>query len=278
VLPSRADGFDCHSSDQWDRRFLADSCVLGDQLHDASEGFARQLPPSDGHTAGFFRQLYPQLEQAADLTSVLDTNLPPSENLVGAAIAINGTQGTFADRWRAIFAFRDPGDAATHANINWGMVAIDQGIDSVARITATVDAAISRAPKLFSPGSVQAAPAASSPSGASATGSAGSAATAVTTTTTSQPRRTTSTTAAPSGSRTTSTTVSVVPTVPSPTTLFPPATTAPPTPTTVPAPSSGTPVDSVVDPLVDLVNNLLTPPSGGSTVTTTTVTLPQLKK
>ena len=38
---------------------------------------------------------------------------------------LRGTRGSFGQRWQDVFAFRDPGGR----QVNWGLVALDQGIN-----------------------------------------------------------------------------------------------------------------------------------------------------
>ena len=277
VLPAVADAipFEASTTDRWDQRFLAEPFATGEQLQRDSEGLAAQLPPGQGHTAAFFGDLLPALSGNDELGGVLNVSLPPSENLVGAAIAERSVTGTFAERWREIFGFRDFGDPATHANVNWGLVAIDVGVDDVSLVGTDVELALGRAPKQFVTAQLAAAP---SPASAPATvpvvvnGTTSTSRNGPATTTRSSP---TTTTAPPSIVPTTPgvTPLTTPPvTVSTPSTSLPSTTLPPPTlprstlpstvSTTVTAPPSGTPVDRVVDPLVATVNSLLPPPLG----------------
>ncbi len=60
---------------------------------------------------------------------------------MGAAIVLEGTRGTFAERWAGVFGFRDEG-------AQWGLVALDQGVTRVP-LLARVDAAVARGPRPF---------------------------------------------------------------------------------------------------------------------------------
>ena len=75
-------------------------------------------------------------------SSLIAASLP--DTLVGAAITLEGTRGTFAERWAAVFTFRDEG-------AEWGLVAMDQGVARVPLLNA-IDAAISRGPTQFAVG------------------------------------------------------------------------------------------------------------------------------
>ena len=55
----------------WDRRYLGDAIDLGDELQARSDGFTAQLATGEGHTAGFYRQLMPALENQPDFTQTL---------------------------------------------------------------------------------------------------------------------------------------------------------------------------------------------------------------
>ena len=266
VLPDRADAAAYDANDPWDRRFLASAIELGNQLDRNAAGFARQLPAGEGTTPGFYRLLLPGLVRTTELDQVLDPTISPADNLVGAALTLRGSRGTFSDRWRDVFAFRDPdrnGGEVKGASVNWGLVAIDQDITDLGPLFGDVDAAIGRAPKTF------VAPLAP-PSASTATAAPG----AATTPTTAPPSRSTPTTqpTGPNPVTTSTTQPPTTPTIPPPPTV--PPTTVPTPPTTLPAPSpapspapvapppaTGTPIDKIVDPLVDTLNGLL-PPGG----------------
>jgi hypothetical protein len=263
VLPDRADAAAYDANDPWDRRFLASAIELGDQLDRNAAGFARQLPAGEGTTPGFYRLLLPGLARSTELDQVLDPTISPADNLVGAALTLRGSRGTFSERWRDVFAFRDPdrsGGEVKGASVNWGLVAIDQDVTDLGPLFGDVDAAIGRAPKTFV--APLAPPAASTATVAPGAG---------TTATTVAPSRTMPTTTQPSPPNpvTTSTTQPPTtptippPTIPPPTVPTPPTTLPAPPPVTpvAPPPATGTPLDKIVDPLVDTLNGLL-PPGG----------------
>jgi hypothetical protein len=120
LVPAAPSPLDYHADNPWDRRYLGDAIDLGDELQARSQGFTAQLAPGEGHTAGFYRQLLPALEnQTAFTQAFLNPDTPPGETLVGAAITVQGKNGSFPDRWRDVFAFHDQG-------ARWGLVALDQ--------------------------------------------------------------------------------------------------------------------------------------------------------
>ena len=115
-----------HAGDAWDMRYLGDAIALGNELDARSQGFSAQVGPTDGRTADFFRRLLDPLAAQPSFTDEsLSVDRPPGETLVGAAIAVEGTMGSFDERWTEVFAFRDQG-------ASWGLVALDQGVTRVA--------------------------------------------------------------------------------------------------------------------------------------------------
>lgn len=128
--------------DEWDQRYLSGAIGLSEELRARSRGFSAQVPEGDGQTVNYFRDLLPQLAgEPAFRATLLDPRRPPGETLVGAAIALEGTKGLFADRWSAVFGFHDDGAP-------WGLVALDQGVSRV-RLLATIEGAVRRGPTSF---------------------------------------------------------------------------------------------------------------------------------
>lgn len=166
LIPDRPIPLAYDPADSWDRRLLGDAIDLGGELLARSRGLTAQLPPGEGRTTGFYRQLLPALaaERGFD-QPLLDENRTPGETLVGAAIATEGRGAPFAVRWADVFAFRDQGAA-------WGVVALDQ---QVARdpLLPSLDVALGLATQ-----SLQAAAAAPPPSSAAAGAAAAAAAAA----------------------------------------------------------------------------------------------------
>ena len=122
LVPATPSPLDYRADNPWDRRYLGDAIDLGDELQARSDGFTAQLATGEGHTAGFYRQLMPALENQPDFTqALLQPGAAPGDTLVGAAIAVQGHSGTFGDRWRSVFGFHDQG-------ARWGLVALDQHV------------------------------------------------------------------------------------------------------------------------------------------------------
>jgi hypothetical protein len=124
LLPARPLPLAVSASDEWDRRFLGDAIDLGRDLQQQSAGFSAQLSAT-GTTADDYRRLLPGLDSVDTFDdTLLRTGLAaPGERLVGAAIALHGTRGAFADRWHAAMSFRSDG-------ADWGLVALDNGVTS----------------------------------------------------------------------------------------------------------------------------------------------------
>src|SRR5207302_7436822 len=101
LLPAAPTPLDYRADNPWDRRYLGDAIDLGDELQARSDGFTAQLAPNEGHTAGFYRQLIPALEnQSAFTQALLPPDRAPREPLVGAAIAVQSRSGDCRDPWR----------------------------------------------------------------------------------------------------------------------------------------------------------------------------------
>jgi len=146
--------YDVHNP--WDRRFLGDAIELGDELAARSQGFTAQLAPDEGHTAGFYRQLLPDLDNERSFDqSLVDASAAPGETLVGAAIAVTSRRGGFVHRWQSVFEFRAEG-------ARWGLVALDQRV-SRAPLLSSIDEALGRAAPTIRPTSQLAAPAQATP-------------------------------------------------------------------------------------------------------------------
>ncbi len=214
------------ASDSWDQRFLSDAIELGNQLAARSQGFSAQQTGSEARTAAYFKMLFPDLAaQPAFGASLLSPSRPPGETLVGAAIVLQGTHGSFADRWAAVFGFHDQGAP-------WGLVALDQGVSRVPLLQSVEDA-IARSPTTFAPGSTSSGPSSLPPS----TGSNGPATTAPPRATTTTPNR-------------------GAPARPTPTTTVPPTTTTTRGPLDTGSPLIDNTVNSLVDTLTGLLRSL----------------------
>ncbi|MDQ3898231.1 MAG: hypothetical protein M3326_13475 [Actinomycetota bacterium] len=229
-FPTKVVPLEFSATDGWDQRYLSDAIELSDQLNGRSQGFTAQLGPTDGRSFTYFRDLFPRLASEPGFTaSLVNPSRPPGETLVGASITLEGTRGTFAERWAAVFAFRDQGAA-------WGLVAMDQGVTR-APVLATIEAAISRGPTMFAEG-----PGTGTPSSLAPPSRGGSPAT------TSVPPATTTTTGPPSSRPGAATTTS---------TTRPPSTAPTTTVPTGPLNTGSPLVDDTVNSLVDTLTGLL---------------------
>ena len=121
--------------DPWDRRFLGEAIAFGERLEALARGYTSDLAPGAGRSVAFFRSVLPELADERELgDDLLDPARSPGETLVGAAITVQGRQGTFRERWSEVFAFRAAGAA-------WGLVALDQGV-SATPVLDTIELAI----------------------------------------------------------------------------------------------------------------------------------------
>ncbi|MGH9157048.1 MAG: hypothetical protein ACRD1K_14680 [Acidimicrobiales bacterium] len=144
-VPGRADPIVYDPANPWDRLYLGDAVAMASELEARSRGFTSSLARGEGRTPGFYRLLLPVLEGEAGFGEVLlSAERPPGETLVGIAIALQGSGGTFETRFREVFDFRDAG-------ADWGLVALDQGVKRAPDVVASVDQAIGRAPLAFAP-------------------------------------------------------------------------------------------------------------------------------
>ena len=161
-------------TDEWDRRFLGEAIAFGERLEALARGYTTDLPPGSGRSLSFFRSVLPALVDERELgEDLLDPARSPGETLVGAAITVQGRQGTFRERWQEVFAFRAAGAA-------WGLVALDQGVSS-APVLDTIELAIGASgDAVASPGTTPA----GSPPPTSPGGTAGGSTSTTTTTTT----------------------------------------------------------------------------------------------
>jgi hypothetical protein len=144
-FPAKASPLEYSATDPWDQRYLSDAIELSNQLSARSQGFTGQLGATEGRSFTFYRDLFPQLAAEPSFTAALvNPARAPGETLVGAAITLQGTRGAFAERWAAVFAFRDQGAP-------WGLVVLDQGVDRVPLLDA-IEGALSRGPAEFASG------------------------------------------------------------------------------------------------------------------------------
>lgn len=145
VFPVKATPLEYSPADGWDQRYLSDAIDLSNQLAARSQGFTAQLGPTEGRSLAYFRDLFPRLAaEPGFISSLVNPARPPGDTLVGAAITLEGTRGTFAERWGAVFGFRDEGAP-------WGLVALDQGV-SRGPLLEAVEGALGRGPTQFASG------------------------------------------------------------------------------------------------------------------------------
>ena len=226
-FPTTVSPLEYSPADPWDQRYLSDAIELGGRLDARSEGFTAQLGPGEGRSFNYFRDLFPKLAAEPGFTaSLVSPARAPGETLVGAAIALEGRRGSFAERWAAVFGFRDQGAP-------WGLVALDQGVGRTP-LLETVERAASRGPTSFAGGPPPRGTGPQSPS----TGSGGTTGGGPRATTTTAPPR-----SRPGASATTTTTA-------------PPPTTPTTAPRTGPL-NTGSPVDDPVNSLVNTLTGLL---------------------
>lgn len=233
-------------ADPWDQRFLGEAATLEPDLESRARGFTGQVAAGNASSVAYYRDLLPGLggepgfQQAdverlgrgpADIAGQADVGrFRAGDVLFGAAVAVQGRRGTFADRLAGATAFRAEG-------ASWSLVSLDQQVPSIEALLRLVDGAVNVAPlELASPGARPSTPSNPEPS----------------------PDRSdptpTPVTPRPPAPRTTPTTRAAAP-VP----------TAPPSvPQPAPLPARPTIVlpldpllDAAVDPVLDLLNNLL---------------------
>jgi hypothetical protein len=235
-FPTALEPLEYVMSDEWDQRYLSDAIELSNELAARSGGFTAQLGATDGRSFNYFRDLFPALAaEPAFVASMVNPARPPGETLVGAAITVEGKQGTFAERWTAVFTFRDQGAP-------WGLVALDQGLSRAALLPA-IDSAISRGPTTFAAGPPTRTPGSLAPPSVGG----GPATTA--------PRRSTPTTVRPRpGPAATTPTTAPSGATPPPAGATPPPTVPGPLNTGVPVVDQ--PVNSLVNTLTGLLNSL----------------------
>lgn len=135
VLTSSAtpEAIEYDGADPWDRRYLADAIAFGDRLEALARGYTADLGARTP-SVNFYEAVLPALAEEREFGADLLDDRAAGETIVGAAIVVQGRDGTFRDRWEAVFGFRDQGAA-------WGLVALDQGVSS-APLLDTVELAV----------------------------------------------------------------------------------------------------------------------------------------
>jgi hypothetical protein len=222
--PTTAKPISVDAADPWDLRYLGPAIDLSRKLDSISRTFTGSTAAANaGQTPGFYQLMLPALSTESTFTSSLFASRvgkPQGDTLVGAAIALLGTNGTFADRWTKVFDFAGAG-------AGWGLVAMDQGVAGDPLLKAIESALNQTSLQIAQPVVPAGTPAATVP-------------------TTPVPAAPTTNTTAPPGTQPGGTTPTG-PTTPAPTLPVPPPTLPPPPPTGVP----------LVDGLVNTVGQLL---------------------
>ena len=111
------------TTDPWDQRYLVDAISLDQQLTRLLPGFMASAGPDVGRAANLAALLDPiaRMPSRRELARLVDPDRPADDVLVGATISGLDRGGSYADRWRAVFRFRDAG-------ATWGLVAMDRGV------------------------------------------------------------------------------------------------------------------------------------------------------
>lgn len=121
-------------ADGWDRRYLSEAVAFGERLEALARGYTADIGPDATRPASFYEAVIPALDDEREFSDDLLGDRPVGEILVGAAIAVQGRDGPFRERWDQVFAFRDEGAA-------WGLVAAAQGVSS-APLLETIELAV----------------------------------------------------------------------------------------------------------------------------------------
>lgn len=229
-------------ADPWDQRFLGDSAAKELELERLASGFTDNVSAANASSVAYYRTVLPTLKgESAFRQAEVDRLGRPAldaaqqagtarfragDVLLGAAIALQGRQGSFATRLARVTDFRALG-------ASWSLVCLDEGV-AIGDLQDVLDDAINAAPlELAAPASRTGSILAPEPLPA---------------------RATTTTTTRPATARATGTTS---------TTRAPQQQTPPPT-QPQPRPPIILPVDplldALVDPVVKLLNDLLGTP------------------
>jgi uncharacterized membrane protein YgcG len=111
------------TADPWDQRYLTDAISLDQQLKRLLPGFMASAGPDVGRAANLAALLDPiaGMPSRREFARLVDPDRPADDVLVGATVSALDRGGSYADRWRAAFRFRDAG-------ATWGLVAMDRGV------------------------------------------------------------------------------------------------------------------------------------------------------
>lgn len=229
-------------NDAWDQRYLGDAASKGPELESRARGFTGQVASANATSPAYYRSVLPGLAAEPDFQQDRLGRLgrpagaQPGERfragdvLLGAAVALQGKRGSFAQRFDAAVSLRSQG-------ASWSLIAVDQQVPSIDGLLRLIDGAVNAAPlELAAPGAPARPVAVVEPPPARPTATAPPS------------RRVTTTTTRPA-------TRSTTPTTTTPTTL-PPQQPQPPEPGTIVLPVDPL-LDAITDPVVDLLNSLL---------------------
>jgi hypothetical protein len=158
-------------NDAWDQRLLGDAASKEADLESRARGFTGQVGATNARSLGYYRNLLPGLDRELSfqqddvdrLGRAIETANPAAgrfragDVLLGAAVALQGRRGAFADRLDGAAAFRAEG-------ASWALIALDQQVPSIDGLLSLVDGAVNVAPlELAAPGSPAAVAAAATP-------------------------------------------------------------------------------------------------------------------
>ncbi len=132
------------ATDPWDRHYLEPAITVDQELDPMARAFDKSSPGAVTPASLHVRSLPPpsQLQSLIDKVQRIDGALTsPSDAIVGASIATLGSRGTLDTRWTNVFRFHADG-------ARWGLVAMDQGVDADALVSA-VRHAIDQVPLSF---------------------------------------------------------------------------------------------------------------------------------
>jgi len=149
-------------ADVWDQRFLGDAAAKESDLESRALGFTGQVSRANADSVAYYRSVLSGLNaqqefRQADVDrlgrTAIDTVEPAATQrfragdvLVGAAIALQGRRGTFAERLSGAAAFRAEG-------ASWALVSLDEQVPSIDALVRLVDSAVNIAPlELAAPG------------------------------------------------------------------------------------------------------------------------------
>lgn len=230
LLPGRPSPLVIDRADPWVTRFLAQAADRQEALESRAQGFNGRLDPASSASARSYRTLLSglavQSEFQQDDVKRLGESQPgggvrAGEVLLGSAVALQGKRGTFGERLAGATEFRAEG-------ASWALVAVDQQVPSLDSLVRLVDEALN------SSGIEVAAPPRTAPAP-----------------TTSRPPNVPATTTVPA--------IRPAPTAPTSPTRPPPSRPPPARPPSTPPPPSplGPLLDATLDPVLALLNDLL---------------------